>query len=157
MGNLFSSSENHSVPQITETTVATLAIVANVAINPTLATVATVATVAAEYTFKSETTKDTAEPSSELKQLALTAPDNQVPKMDNSFEMDQVDNNSEIKLVVVGESDAAKTCVIQTYMQNHYVTKKKSILPSATGPESKVNDIYVPAQPSRSDVYNETK
>ena len=80
--------------------------------------------------------------------------------MDSNFDMDQVETNSEVKIVLVGEAEVGKTCAIQAYMDEHYVTKT-SIRPPATdmmGKEhNKVLDIYTPAQPRKSDVYNKNK
>ena len=54
---------------------------------------------------------------------------------------------------MVGEADVGKTCSIQAYMDNKFVTKQ-SISPKATKPEGVVREIYVPAQESKHDVYD---
>ena len=70
--------------------------------------------------------------------------------------MDQVKNNSNVKLVVVGESDVGKTCALLAYMKNQYVTRQRRP-PSTTLPDAEVHDVYVPAQGRKLDVYEEAK
>ena len=99
---------------------------------------------------------DTTEPSMKLKKLAQSALPSQVPEVDSNFEMDQVANNSEVKIVLVGESDVGKTCAIQAYMDGHYVTKTSKPPPS-TEDGGKTHDIYTPATRSKGDTYDKKK
>ena len=133
MGNLCCSSENRPEPKTT------VAVVSPV------------------------TTMYPSEPSSKLEENALKAPKSKVPELDSNFDMDQVENNQYVKIVVVGEPDVGKTCAIQAYMDGKYVTKTGTRPPSPQSTQLegvehvKVHDIYTPAQPRKSDVYNEKK
>ena len=86
-------------------------------------------------------TTDPTEPSSKLEKNALRAYPSQVPEIDSTFDMDKVENNENVKLVVVGEADVGKTCAIHAYMYDRFVTKKGKMPPTL----------------SRGDTYRETK
>ena len=102
------------------------------------------------------TTMYPTEPSSELLKNALKAPKSKVPELDSNFDMDELDNNEDVKIVVVGEADVGKTCAIQAYMDGNFVTRN-SKPPSSTPVDGEVHDIYTPAQPRKSDVYDKQK
>ena len=99
---------------------------------------------------------DTTEPSRKLKKLAQSALPSQVPEVDSNFDMDQVDNNSEVKIVVVGEATVGKTCAIQAYILERFVPKEGTLVPS-TAPEGEVYDTYTPARAPRDDTYKKLK